>query len=323
MATTPSRAVVPGYGMGLVTYVTGDFGGNTFRGVDMEKAIEAFAQVPLGQKLYVRPTWRELQKRPGRLDPDAYWKTTLAMAKQYGKRVGFRVQMSDPDIEEPALPDFVLDKVPMVPLRGGEWKRGPRPRTFLGAALRPSRLPGRLPRAERAAGRRARRQPARRVHGHVHVRLLGRGPHLALHRPSVSGWRDGGAHVRADARSPARALEEDPARHQHAAGLEPRRQLGAARPHHPQPQLAADRHDLHRERADRGDLQPAALGGGGARSGDVRRLAGIAASRRGRHLYRQRHRPRHGRGRQLLVALELARGEGRERHAATTAATPR
>ena len=71
MATTPSREVVPGYGMGLVTYVTGDFGGNTFRGVDMEKAIEAFAQLPLGQKLYVRPTWRELQKRPGRLDPDA------------------------------------------------------------------------------------------------------------------------------------------------------------------------------------------------------------------------------------------------------------
>jgi len=97
----------------------------------MEKAIEAFAKVPLGQKLYVRPTWRELQKRPGRLDPDAYWRTTLAMAKQYGKRIGFRVQMSDPDIEEPALPDFVLDKVPMVPLRGGEWKRGPRPRTFL------------------------------------------------------------------------------------------------------------------------------------------------------------------------------------------------
>ena len=102
-------------------YVTGDFGGNTFRGVDMEKAIEACAQVPLGQKLYVRPTWRELQKRPGRLDPDAYWRTTLAMAKQDGKRVGFRVQMSHPDIEEPALPDFVLDKVPMVPLRGGEW----------------------------------------------------------------------------------------------------------------------------------------------------------------------------------------------------------
>src|SRR5437773_2142757 len=36
---------------------TGDFGGNTFRGVDMEKAIEAFAQVPMGHELYVRPTW--------------------------------------------------------------------------------------------------------------------------------------------------------------------------------------------------------------------------------------------------------------------------
>lgn len=131
MATTPSRDVVPGFGMGLTTYITGDFGGNTFRGLDMEKEIEAFAQFPLGQKLYVRPTWRELQKRPGRLDPDPYWLATLAMAKQAGKRVGFRVMMSDPDIEGPALPDFVLDKVPMVALKGGEWKRGDHPRTFV------------------------------------------------------------------------------------------------------------------------------------------------------------------------------------------------
>ena len=42
-----------------------------------------------------------------------------------------------------------------------------------GAALRPSLLPGGLPRAERAPRRRARRQPARRVHGHLRVRLLG------------------------------------------------------------------------------------------------------------------------------------------------------
>src|SRR5262245_60366543 len=125
MATTPSREIVPGFGMGLVTYVTGDFAGATFRGADVEKTIEAFAQVPMGQKLYLRPTWREMQKRPGRLEPDDYWKTTFAIAKQYGKRIGFRVMMSDPDIEGPSLPDFVLDKVPMVPLRGGEWKRGP------------------------------------------------------------------------------------------------------------------------------------------------------------------------------------------------------
>ena len=125
MATTPSDQIVPGYGKGLVTYVTGDFGGRTFDGVDMAKAIEAFAQIPLGQKLYIRPTWRELQKRPGRLDPQEHWKLVFAMAKQHGKRVGFRVMMSNPDMAEPSLPDFVLDKVPMVRLKG-EWKGGDR-----------------------------------------------------------------------------------------------------------------------------------------------------------------------------------------------------
>jgi len=130
MATTPSNDIVPNFGMGLVTYVTGDFAGATFRGLDMQKEIEALARLPLGQKLYVRPTWRELQKRPGRLDPDPYWLATLAMAKQYGKRIGFRVMMSDPDIEGPALPDFLLEKVPMVQLRGGEWKRGSHPSEY-------------------------------------------------------------------------------------------------------------------------------------------------------------------------------------------------
>src|SRR5262245_26899052 len=123
MATTPSDDIVPGYGKGLVTYVTGDFGGGTFAGMDMPGAIEDFAAIPLGQKLYVRPTWRELQKRPGRLDPDEYWKEVFAAAKRHGKRVGFRVMMSDPDVAEPALPDFVLDRVPMVKLQG-EWKGG-------------------------------------------------------------------------------------------------------------------------------------------------------------------------------------------------------
>jgi hypothetical protein len=125
MATTPSREIVPGYGMGLITYVTGDFGGATFRGTDMEREIDALARLELGQKLYLRPTWRELQKRPGRLEPDRYWHATLAAARRYGKRVGFRVMMSAPDIVEPALPDFVLDQVPMVRLKGGEWRRDP------------------------------------------------------------------------------------------------------------------------------------------------------------------------------------------------------
>jgi hypothetical protein len=122
MATTPSDEVVPGYGKGLVTYLTGDFAAATFEGLDAARTIESFAEVPLGQKLYLRPTWRELQKRPGRLDPEPYWTLALDAARRHGKRLGFRVMMSDPDIAGPALPDFVLAKVPMVAL-DGEWKR--------------------------------------------------------------------------------------------------------------------------------------------------------------------------------------------------------
>ena len=64
MATTLSDDVVPGYGKGLVTYLTGDFAAATFEGLDIEGTIQAFARIPLGQKLYLRPTWRNLQKRP-------------------------------------------------------------------------------------------------------------------------------------------------------------------------------------------------------------------------------------------------------------------
>ena len=114
--------MVPGYGKGLVTYLTGDFAAATFEDRDVERTIEEFARIPFGQKLYLRPTWRDLQKRPGRLDPEEYWKVALAAAGRHGKRLGFRVMMSDPDIAGPALPDFVLEKVPMVSLEG-EWKR--------------------------------------------------------------------------------------------------------------------------------------------------------------------------------------------------------
>jgi hypothetical protein len=129
MATTPSREIVPGYGMGLVTYVTGDYGAETFHGLDTGRTIEDLVRLPIGQKLYLRPTWRELQKRPGRLDPEEYWKVTFALARQYGKRVGFRVMMSCPDMRAPALPDFVLERVPMVRLQG-EWKRRGRESAF-------------------------------------------------------------------------------------------------------------------------------------------------------------------------------------------------
>jgi hypothetical protein len=123
MATTPGKEVVPNFGKGLITYIAADMGTAEILGNDKPKAIEELARLPLGHKLYIRPTWREVQPRRGRLEFPEYWKQTFDLAKQLGKRVGFRIQMRAPDYAEEALPDFVLEKVPMVKLIG-EWRRG-------------------------------------------------------------------------------------------------------------------------------------------------------------------------------------------------------
>src|ERR1700683_903274 len=109
--------VFPNYGMGLVTYITADSGTEEIKSDNISQAIEDLARFPLGQQLYIRPTWREIQPRPGRLELPDYVKLVLELAKKNNKRVGLRIQMSAPDYKnQPALPDFVLDKVRTVPL---------------------------------------------------------------------------------------------------------------------------------------------------------------------------------------------------------------
>jgi len=121
MATTSSEDVVPNYGKGLVTYITADSGTEEIKSDNISQAIEDLVQFPLGEQLYVRPTWREIQPRPGRLEMPDYLKLVLALAKKNNKRVGLRIQMCAPDYtHEPALPDFVLDKVPTVDLVLGD-----------------------------------------------------------------------------------------------------------------------------------------------------------------------------------------------------------
>lgn len=117
MTTTPTDEVVPNFGRGLVTYITADMGTAEIKGDDVSREIEELVRFPLGQQLYVRPTWREVQPRPGRLELPEYLKLVFDLAKKNNKRIGLRVQMSAPDyIHEPALPDFVLEKVPKVDL---------------------------------------------------------------------------------------------------------------------------------------------------------------------------------------------------------------
>ncbi len=125
MATTPSNEVVPNYGRGLITYIAADMGLAEIISDNKVQAIEDLARLPLGQKLYIRPTWREIQQRRGRLDFPDYWKQTFELAKKHNKQVGFRIQMRAPDYKEEALPDFVLEKVPMVKLIG-QWRNNPK-----------------------------------------------------------------------------------------------------------------------------------------------------------------------------------------------------
>jgi hypothetical protein len=115
MTTTPSEEVVPNYGKGLVTYITADMGTDEIKSDNIPQAIEDLIRFPLGQQIYIRPTWREVQPRPGRLEMADYLKLVFDLAKKYDKRIGLRVQMSAPDYtHQPALPDFVLNKVPKV-----------------------------------------------------------------------------------------------------------------------------------------------------------------------------------------------------------------
>jgi hypothetical protein len=117
MTTTPSEEVVPNFGKGLITYITADMGTEEIKSDNIPQAIEDLVRFPLGQQLYVRPTWREVQPRTGRLEMPDYLKLVFELAKKNNKRVGIRIQMSAPDYShQPALPDFVLEKVPTVDL---------------------------------------------------------------------------------------------------------------------------------------------------------------------------------------------------------------
>src|SRR3569833_1859921 len=92
-ATTASALNVPNFGRGLITYITADMGLEEIKSDHVLKAIEDLARFPLGQLLYVRLAWRELQSRPGRLHIREYLKLVLSLAKSYRKRIGIRVQM--------------------------------------------------------------------------------------------------------------------------------------------------------------------------------------------------------------------------------------
>jgi len=113
MATMPSDEPVPNFGMGLTAYIIGDLLPKRKGNESVRETIEKIVQIPMASKLYIRPTWRQMQNQRGKLDLFEHWQITLELAERYNKRVGFRVMLANPDSEEATLPDFVLENVPM------------------------------------------------------------------------------------------------------------------------------------------------------------------------------------------------------------------
>jgi hypothetical protein len=120
--TTASPGPVRNFGMGLVGYTWEENGPALAvrQGKEsLEAAVEKLASLPFVDVLYIRCDWRDVQTRPGRLDLHPVWALTLDAAKRHGLRVGFRVQLSNPETQPArlALPDFLQAKVPLVTLR--------------------------------------------------------------------------------------------------------------------------------------------------------------------------------------------------------------
>jgi hypothetical protein len=118
-ATTVSERPVPNFGLGLVGYAWEESGASLAVRAGreaLERHVEKMASLPFVDVLYIRCDWRDVQKRPGRLDLSPVWELTLDAAKRHGRRVAFRVMLSN-TVGQPqylALPDFVRDKVPVV-----------------------------------------------------------------------------------------------------------------------------------------------------------------------------------------------------------------
>jgi hypothetical protein len=116
MSTMPSDKVLHNYGMGLTTYVCDEHGLPELSGKELEKHLRDLVSLDLGQKLYLRCDWRDIQNKPGRLDFSDLWKIAFDLAAEYKKRIAVRIQLASPVIQPHSVPDFLVEKIPFVKL---------------------------------------------------------------------------------------------------------------------------------------------------------------------------------------------------------------
>jgi hypothetical protein len=118
-ATQPSRNHIRNFGTGLVGYTWEENGpalGVLCGRETLEQSVEKMASLPFVDVLYVRCDWRDVQTSPGKLNLSPVWEATFDAANRHNLGVGFRIQLSSPNIQPKklSLPDFLHDKVPIV-----------------------------------------------------------------------------------------------------------------------------------------------------------------------------------------------------------------
>ena len=117
--TMPSRKHIRNFGTGLVGYTWEENGpalGVMCGRETMEQSVEKMAALSFVDVLYIRCDWRDIQVSPGKLELSPVWEATFDAAKRHNLGVGFRIQLSSPNIQPQKLsmPDFLHGKVPVV-----------------------------------------------------------------------------------------------------------------------------------------------------------------------------------------------------------------
>lgn len=117
--STPSLKPLRNPGYGLVGYTWEERGPSIAvreGRQSLEDHVEKMASLPFVDVLYIRCDWRNVQRRPGRLDLDPVWELTMDAARRHGLRVAFRVQSSNTEFQpkQLALPEFLQARVPLV-----------------------------------------------------------------------------------------------------------------------------------------------------------------------------------------------------------------
>jgi hypothetical protein len=118
-STQASREHIRNFGAGLVGYTWEENGpalGVQCGRETLEQSVEKMASLPFVDVLYIRCDWRDVQTGPGKLTLSPVWDITFDAAKRHNLGVGFRIQLSSPNIQPQKLsmPDFLHHKVPVV-----------------------------------------------------------------------------------------------------------------------------------------------------------------------------------------------------------------